>query len=1101
MLLRGIFLAHVLASCALAQQPAVNRTAERAALVALYDAMGGPSWLVSTHWKSATVDHCEWFGVACYESAVTLIILSVNNLRGTLPSDVAVWGAFTRLQVLFLNSNAITGTLPAALSASSMEHLHLGNNSLRGGLPKSYSVWSQLVYFDVSINRISGTLPEEYANWTLMNRFVASNNSLSGTLPSVFRSWTTMMQFIVNDNTFSGTLPENYAAWSTNLTTFVVENNILTGSLPEAYGAWQQLVSFHAASNHFRGTLPASYASWTTVQIFRVEENQRIYGTLPSEYGAWTAIVLFYAYSLSLTGALPSSYKTMSSLQAFLVYDNQFSGTLPESYANWSSITTIQAHNTGISGTLPSIYGTCWMNMSIFILSNTSVSGTIPNEWGSMRSMTVLMLHVNRLTGTLPASLGSLPRLTTLTLGDNNFDGTVPFSAWSQLRNIQVLLLEDNPRLFGDIPVTFGRIFTPFIGLFSVCRSNVCGPALPELFLGYGCMPQFVLRNHTLTQENGISIIQPYATFSHTAVCPVPPIMHATTASLSQSPSSDDDEDDMPSLPSLSRSAQQASTAAPFFTLASGLAGGSMSNVADLQMLSGILHSSCMCGVASSSSPSVTTSNMKYTTSPFVGLGLGGVVVGNTGLVAIVALVQWLVVRVTLKSSKFIEKVTKSNSTERRRDDHHRTAPAVGTLSKAKSTTRTSKSAAAMLPRSLNTVRQVEAFFQFPNVSLRATFLLLPGVFASSCSILFTYSANTTMPAEVVAAVFGFLYTAVVLVAVEVLVFQCRVLAVPLRFVPVNFAELLPSVLGPMSRRSTISRVLLSRGTWEPKMHARRFGCVVGGLRGGCEQLWRCMPALNLVVQLLSAIPVTGSVGCGAVQLLTALLTVTLGVVYALKQPTRVWFASMIHALSLCLTASLTISGMLCREGIVSEDAVLGIGLAVSMVGMLSSVYTVLVSITERWLMKRYVKKKNASQGVMALTLSIPLVHNKPPGLPSTMSRISVSNAKQHAAAITTDMLKGDGPLPLHATVTVASPASFSPSWSSTTSNTSAPSLPLIAADVTAATLRRSTKTIVIFDTRVKRLEELIKQICSNQDKHKRLLTHGGRSAHYASKI
>ncbi|CUG92847.1 GP46-like surface antigen, putative [Bodo saltans] len=85
MILGGIyFLACVLTAYALGQ-PTVNRTAERAALVALYDAVDGTSWLVSTHWMSASVDHCSgWFGVTCSEteSAVIKIVL---NLRGTLP--------------------------------------------------------------------------------------------------------------------------------------------------------------------------------------------------------------------------------------------------------------------------------------------------------------------------------------------------------------------------------------------------------------------------------------------------------------------------------------------------------------------------------------------------------------------------------------------------------------------------------------------------------------------------------------------------------------------------------------------------------------------------------------------------------------------------------------------------------------------------------------------------------------------------------------------------------------------------------------------------------------------------------------------------------
>ncbi|CUG92850.1 GP46-like surface antigen, putative [Bodo saltans] len=997
-----------------------SATAVRDALARLYNATNGSGWKKATGWKSqGGTSHCDWYGITCSTvdntTTVTEIHLSRNNLRGTLPSDASFWETFANLTVLSIASNQVNGTFPNVMPAACpmMLRLNMSHNALEGTLPASIPVtaWRALDEFDVSYNLISGSLPLVYVNLSSIQQFRVNNNLLTGTLPKEYAKLTTMEHFSVGYNNLTGTLPDEYRHW-VNLTLLRVEWNFLNG------------------------TLPPSYASWKKLGRFRVAGNAEIGGTLPAEFGAWTKLVEFYATGLSLQGTLPDAYSAMTSMQVFSVFNNYLTGTLPDSYARWgSSILFFQVLNNPLNGTLPSSYGLSFSNITTIIITNTSISGTIPAEWGNMKTLTVLMLHVNRLNGTLPESLGDLKLLTSLTLADNDFSGVVPFDAWSTLRNVQLLLLGDNPRLNGLVPTSFQFIFTP-TSLFSVCRSNVCGPRLPMVVFGYGCMPQYVLRDHTITDiSEGISIVSPRATFLFTAPCtaPISPPPHHLMQTTSRTViDASAPHDDGP----LWRRAQGAGSAAPFFTLASAVVGPISNAAGDLQMLAGIMKSSCMCGVSSSSSA------MQYSVSPFAGLSRLAVVLGNVGLTAAMALIQWTIVKIAhhhSSRSSLNKKAFAKGPTTTLRD----------TSIEAKGGKRSRTTSATPLPHSLKTIRQLEAALQFPNVSLRVAFLLLPGVLASSCDILFTYSSTTTTPAEVVAAVFGFLYTAVVLVAVEVLVFQCRVLAVPLRFVAINFAELLPAPLGSLSRRKKISDTLLPRGTWEPKSHACRFGCIVSGLRGGCEQLWRFSPLLNITVQMLSAVPANGSVGCGVIQLLTALFTATLGFTYALKQPTRVWFASIINAFSLCLTASLTISGMLCREGIVSEDAVLRIGLAVSIVGMLSSVYSVLVRASERWLIKR--KEIKGTSGACVLSdVGLRVTHHQ---LESPHSRCS-----QHELVLTPEQISCDACYALE-----IQNASVQPSRA-------------------MASLRPVVSKIVL-DTRVERLEELITQICSNGEK------------------
>jgi hypothetical protein len=90
---------------------------ERAALIALYEATGGPSWTHNVGWLGAPGTECKWHGVDCDTDSdrpttwVTGLDLYSNNLRGALPSSL---GAFAHLESIGL-PDEVTGQLPTPL--------------------------------------------------------------------------------------------------------------------------------------------------------------------------------------------------------------------------------------------------------------------------------------------------------------------------------------------------------------------------------------------------------------------------------------------------------------------------------------------------------------------------------------------------------------------------------------------------------------------------------------------------------------------------------------------------------------------------------------------------------------------------------------------------------------------------------------------------------------------------------------------------------------------------------------------------------------------------------------------------------------------------
>jgi Leucine-rich repeat (LRR) protein len=97
---------------------------------------------------------------------------SYNQLTGSIPSGEisrddntkSGWSNLDRLDILFLDQNQITGTIPYDFLdglSSSLEELDLGSNNLVGSLPSALGKMTMLEMLDVHGNQLTGRLPPE----------------------------------------------------------------------------------------------------------------------------------------------------------------------------------------------------------------------------------------------------------------------------------------------------------------------------------------------------------------------------------------------------------------------------------------------------------------------------------------------------------------------------------------------------------------------------------------------------------------------------------------------------------------------------------------------------------------------------------------------------------------------------------------------------------------------------------------------------------------------------------------------------------------------------------------------------------------------------
>ena len=95
-----------LAFCSAQTSVAPQVSEDRAALVALHNATGGPGWRSHTNWLSDSPIG-DWHGVTTDDSGrVTELSLERNQLTGELPPEL---GYLTELTRLWLNSNELSG--------------------------------------------------------------------------------------------------------------------------------------------------------------------------------------------------------------------------------------------------------------------------------------------------------------------------------------------------------------------------------------------------------------------------------------------------------------------------------------------------------------------------------------------------------------------------------------------------------------------------------------------------------------------------------------------------------------------------------------------------------------------------------------------------------------------------------------------------------------------------------------------------------------------------------------------------------------------------------------------------------------------------------
>ena len=211
--------------------------AERQALIDIYNGTNGGTWTTNTNWNSGGGTECTWFGVTCNGAGdtVTGIDLNTNNLTGSLPATL---NNLTGLVTFYAYNNLLTGSIPSLTGLTNLAYFSVGNNQLTGTIP-SLTGLTNLASFYAYNNQLTGPIPS-LAGLTNLAAFWVNNNQLTGPIPSL-AGLTSLAAFWVNNNQLTGPIPS--LAGLNNLEYFYVNDNQLSGDVPAVPAPTNALVA------------------------------------------------------------------------------------------------------------------------------------------------------------------------------------------------------------------------------------------------------------------------------------------------------------------------------------------------------------------------------------------------------------------------------------------------------------------------------------------------------------------------------------------------------------------------------------------------------------------------------------------------------------------------------------------------------------------------------------------------------------------------------------------------------------------------------------------------------------------------------------------
>nr|GMD04434.1 probable LRR receptor-like serine/threonine-protein kinase At1g53430 [Ipomoea batatas] len=242
-----------------------------------------------------------------------------------------------------------------------------------------------------------------------------TDRNLDGKLPEIIGNLTNLTSLKLYWNKFSGEIPTSYANLK-NLKHLDLEGNKLEGSIPLFLGD-MKLDFLDLSDNSFDGQIPPQLASLKNLTLLDLSSNS-FGGPIPTQLASLKSLTYLYLSENLFSGSFPTHLSSLVNLQYLYLSHNSFDGPIPPQLNSFVNLMSLE-------------------------LSNNDFSGPLPDKLENLRLLEYLNVQGNNLSGRIPDFTGQLQNLTQLVLLGNNFEGPLTAATFSNLKNLEELVVSD----------------------------------------------------------------------------------------------------------------------------------------------------------------------------------------------------------------------------------------------------------------------------------------------------------------------------------------------------------------------------------------------------------------------------------------------------------------------------------------------------------------------------------------------------------------------------------------------------------------------------------------------------------------------------------
>lgn len=253
-----------------------------------------------------------------YLESLREINVEGNRIRGTIPFSLH---GMTDMLYLVLSKNRLQGSIPPFNNFTKLKLLDLDSNDLTGTVPfDSLSLLEKLEEFRAEHNHLTGSIAPSIADFASIQAVTLKDNRIGGSLPDGFTSHETLVELDLSENALHGTLPPSIGVL-TELKHLKLHTNDITGSIPAVWFGMAALESLIMHHNKLEGSIPPVLSDMLELQDLRLNHN-RLTGSIPTELNSLSNMKHLHLESNLLSGEIP----LLEGIETLLLYHNNITG-------------------------------------------------------------------------------------------------------------------------------------------------------------------------------------------------------------------------------------------------------------------------------------------------------------------------------------------------------------------------------------------------------------------------------------------------------------------------------------------------------------------------------------------------------------------------------------------------------------------------------------------------------------------------------------------------------------------------------------------------------------------------------------------------------